>query len=627
MARFIVWILSLLGLAAGGAIVGYFALALLVPRPPETAGFGILEDLVIYNVDDVGLADLNGDGQLDRWTTNHSAAQWITLDGRRIDAADIGLAQDMRLPGFEAGSGPIPEGPVRLYMDDSHFIIDTSGIGDTVIEGTFTIPWRTQAGASGGATAQVSQCDTGPKCHRVTFAVPDGGRLWVEPIPAPSDGFEIAIAFAPDTDMTQVQIGSQALRAAGPTLFYASRDRHGLALADLDSDSTPEIFVSRGGARGELIDIEPDAQDEFFDWQDGQFTDRIDETGIAKAGCPGRQTAWVDINSDGALDLYQVCGRAAGANDADENRLYIAENSRYSERAAAYGLNLTGLGSFRFFRDTTPDAPLSMLWAAPDALALYRQDPDSGTFTQAWQIPRLGGNLDKIVLSDLDGDGAWEALIASSGRSLFVRPTPDSAQRLDLAQYGLPETFADVHVLDADSDGRLDVFAPPHGLYLGQEDGRFAVSPELDTTWVGASLRFAWYDADSDGDLDLWLLKLHGAQFPRPVLSIYNRLPLWAQTLLDTRYGKGALRRRYWSSVLYENRLDQTGRVETVAITDDAGRPLAPGTPVAVTLDSGETRWHLTGETDSARLSSTRLDIAVPLPDGRMITGVRALDE
>ena len=599
------------------------------PNVQGTDAFPLIERQTIYSVNDAGVGDLNGDGRPDRWTTNHSAAQWIALAGSDPDSAlAIGLAQDSALPGMEQGALSVPtRRPVRIYMDDTRFVVAVDGIEQTV-RGSFTIPWAVETSVQGNARTRAEPCDTMPDCHRIAFEIGNHGSARIEPVPAPSDGFAIRIDLADDLPLDQVQIGALALPPPAHSFTYTSKDRHGLALADPDGDGAPDIFVSRGGARGKLDQIQPDARDEWFEWSDQGFVEQIAQTGIEKAACPGRQTAWVDANRDGRPDLYQVCGRAAPPNNALGNRLYLqTADGRFTEAAGRLGLDLAGAGVFRFFRDARPDAPLALLWATRDALSLHLWQGER--FGEVWSLPRRGSNTDKIVLTDLNGDGLWEALVFSPAGNLLLRPTADAPELLDLATLGLPAASADGSYLDINADGIRDVFTVPQGLFLGSADG-FRHSDAIDVAWAGpgGDVRFAWFDADGDGDADLWLLKRAGARAPRPVRALYARGPVVLQHVMEWALGRAALRPDDWLSVLYDNRLATGGSQHLLQVgpqkaTGIAGRPVAVTTVATATGDDAQTSYHLTGEADSSRFSQTQDAILVGVPPGRKIVAIR----
>lgn len=624
-------LLVLVALLVSGCVALLFIPFVFPQSISQTVQFPAVERQVIYNVDDAGTADLDGDGLLDRWTTNHSAAQWIALHGKDSNQSfDLGLAQDETLPGFEQGELPVPyEKPMRVYMDDTRFVIDASGDDELLLSGTLTVPWNITAQRSGDANVQIDLCDEIPRCHRASFEVRDGGRIWIEPVPAPSDGFKVYFELDAATDLELVQLGALALTPEKHKFTYTSRDRHGVAMGDPDHDGLIDIFVSRGAVRGEVDIIEPGAQDEWFEWDGAKFVSRLAGTGIDKDGCPGRQAGWADIDGNHLLDLYQVCGRSLGPGQNRPNRLYLqTEAGQFTESAAEFGLDFSGSGSFRFFQHAYPDAPRMMAWATPAAFELFVQD-ESGKFAKVWSVARRGGPNDQITFADLNGDGIWEAMVLRATGNLLVDLQADSPKLLDPGEFGLPIASADGLFFHANGDGLLDFFAVPQGLFLGREGGHFEASQVLDVGWLGedSNVRFAWFDKDADGDLDLWVLKRNGGNTLRPVRSIYNRAPQFVRDFMENWYGVDALRNRYWLAIVYENRFTED-RIQTLMVTDERGFDLPAGTPVEVKVSADGTissRVHLTGEMDSARMSRARVDVVVPLPAGAEIMSARPI--
>ena len=615
-------------------VLGLFGALIWSARPDihGSADFPLVERHQIYNVDDAGIGDLNGDGRLDRWTTNHSGAQWIEIAGADPNGAiAAGLAQDSGLPGFAQGDLAIPRvAPARIYMDHTRFVVDIAAAAHP-LRGSFIIPWQVRTTTQGAAEIRIEPCttgpDTGPDCHRVFFTVEDGGRITVEPVPPPSDGFPIEIDLEESFPLAQIQVGSLALEPPSHHFTYASKDRHGMALTDLDADGVPDLFISRGGARGRLAQAHPGALDELFEWSDQGFREAIEDSGIVKDACAGRQTAWIDINGDGLSDLYQVCGRAHPPHGLQPNRLYLQTgNKKFTEAGREFGLDLPGAGSFRFFRNPAPDAPLSMLWATSESLSLHVASDRE--FTQRWSLPRRGGKFDKIIMMDVQGDGHWAAMVFSPQGNLIVHLAGEAPVILDAAGLGLPSASADGVYLDINADGTRDIFTVPQGLFLGTGGG-FGHSDALDVTWagMGGGARFAWFDTDGDHDLDLWLLKRGGDRAPKAVRWIYNRGPNAVRRILEGIFGRAALRPRYWLSLLYENRIAKPGNHQFIEIEDTSGRAVTAGVPVFVTTiaDGQErSRLYLTGEADTARLSQTLNQIFIALPGDTTLGSIRS---
>lgn len=606
---------------------------MLLPQTYGSVDFPVIEQTHIYNINDAGVGDLNGDGQLDRWTTNHSGAQWISMGaGRTTSGTDgaisVGLAQDTSLPGFAQGDLTIPRiKPVQIYMDDTAFVIDVGDLDGQELSGHFIVPWDVRTETAGGATVQISSCDVGPYCKQVDFVAGVGGRIVVEPIPVPSDGFTTQITFDPNVSLSQIQFGALAQSPDVHSFSYASKDRHGMALTDLNADGSTDLFISRGGARGELLAVAPDDRDELFTWQDQGFVSVIDGSGITKDGCSGRQVAWIDVNDDGLKDIYQVCGRARPPGVDQANRLYVqGPAQQFNEAAAEYGLDLPGIGSFYFFRHPGFAASLSMLWADRDSVSLYAVVDRS--LNKLWDVSRSGGNFDKIIVLDLEADAEWEAVIFSPKGNMILSLNEAAPQILSPDIFGLPAASTDGIYLDINADGRRDMFTLPQGLFLGTATG-FVPSDAIDLNWLGMTegVRFAWFDADGDADLDLWLLQRGGDRANRGIRWIYTRAPDGVRGYMEDVWGRERLRPWHWLSLVFENHIALEGRHRLIPISDVNG-PMDPGVPVTVStvVDGKETtQIYLTGEVSSARFSNTHSDLFIALPGDTELGDVRPL--
>lgn len=600
---------------------------------PPSKGFEIIEDFNIYNVFDAGIADLNDDGQVDRWTVNHSAAQWVQLSGEKRDKPETGndiditgLYQDPDLPSFESGLGQVPAlRPIRIYMREAHFIVEAEGLAPGArVRGHFDIPWRTEYEVFGGAAVSKLDCDTSFNCHRLAFDVPDGGRVELLPVPAPSDGFPILITLQPETDLSQVQIGMGATEPKTHTLVYRSKDRHSLALAELDDETGNVLFVSRGGARGHLPDVHPDAQDELFEWTDDGFQNTIESYGIEKGGCPGRQAGWFDVNGDGRLDLYQVCGRSGfgAVNGAAQNRLYIQhDNGRFTEDGASYGLDFLGTGVFRFLPRLHANEPAALLWVTQGEISLFEKEGER--FEQRWRVEAPTSGTEKVILTNTDLQESWNALVFSPRGNLLFQVSRETAPDLqDVQALGLPLASIDGAVADFNGDGFRDVLAWPQGIFVRDGD-RFKATDLLDFTWVNGvlSARVVPFDNDQDGDLDLWVLVQSGAEVSRIVRAIYNRSPEFLQHWFERFYGRDRILPRYWRSVLYENKLD-SGHLRVLRPDDFLSHANGFGESAVVTFrmsaeaEDLHSRYIFTGMDDPSRYSQTFPNIFLSLPEG-----------
>ncbi len=609
---------------------------------PVSKAFSVVEDFTIYNVFDAGIADLNGDGHIDRWTVNHSGAQWIKFgDGYKTELGlknDIhisGLYQDPGLPGFESGLVPAPATqPIQIYMREAHFVLEVDGLEQGArFQGYFDIPWQTKYSVFGGATVSSARCNKGSDCHRLSFDIPDKGRVELLPVPDPSDGFPITVTLDEGTDLSKVQLGANRITPQDHKFSYHSRDRHNLALADFPDREGPVFFISRGGARGRLYELHPEAKDELFEWTEEGFQNVISFYDIEKDGCPGRQANWQDVNGDGLLDLYQVCGRTSGSSNVNAtagNRLYIQEiDGSFVEDARSFGLDLPGEGIFRFLPQSGISKPLSLLWITKGEVVFFKQNGKG--FEQIWRLEASVSGTEKVILNDLDLDGVWEALVFSSQGNFLISLSDALPELRDLQALGLPQASADGAISDFNGDGLRDVLAVPQGIFLRDGNG-FVASDLIDLSWSHEhqEVRVVPFDYEGDGDLDLWILVRSGAEVSRVVRAIYNRSPIFLQQWIESYYGRGRLIPRYWRAVLYENRQER-GQILLLRPQDlsKTNRAFGEAFLAEVRMPSEErqlqTRHIFIGMDDPSRFSQTFPDIFLGGPKGTELIAIEPL--
>ncbi len=361
-----------------------------------------------------------------------------------------------------------------------------------------------------------------------------------------------------------------------------------LAWGDFDGDGRPDLLI--GGTR-------------LFRNQDGRRLVEITQA----LGLPQEQEArggiWADWDNDGDLDLLQL-GR-------DANRLLRNEGGRQFRdvtlesrpggdpgwlgthtEAAAWGdldgdgwldlytanyeqpgperglcgpdrlLHNLGKGTLRDeaqTRGVVTDEPMcgrGVVWTDLDGdgdldilVTNYRLDPNqfwlndgTGRFEDAAERfglrgqNKLGlyGHTIAAAVGDLNGDQRLDVLLANlahpryidfSDFSQLLMATGDPAQplhnRFSLSGLGFDETNAEPVFFDADNDGDLDLYLtsiyPGRGshFYLNEGDGRFH-----EATWLsGTRLENTWgtaiADVDGDGRLDLAVGSADGVRLLR----------------------------------------------------------------------------------------------------------------
>ena len=566
----------------------------------------------IYNLNDAGVGDLNADGTHELWTTNHSSYQWIRQfsTNRELSAREIQLPQDARYPGIEYGGEYKPlSSAMQIHTLRSSLVLrNTLDTQSKLFQGTIEIPWESEITNKRQALVEQRACQPEP-CFLGDFQVQPGGELQVTPIPAPSDGFPINVSLAESIDLSLVAVGRDGIQPDTHNVRFALRDRHAIAQADVLGDSKPEFFVSRGGARGRLDDVDPGASDELFVIGQDGFIDRLHNSGIMKEGCPGRAARWIDVDLDGDLDLYQVCGRADQANGNAANRLYVQiERGMFTEQAADYGLALAGSGQFGWLPTTSGTA--IFLWVTAQSIELYTQAAPGERFERYWSTSATLTPSVSLSFLDIDFDAEQEVLIASEKKNLLLDGLPLEPNVVSLAELGGPQASVEGEMGDFNADGQPDVFLVPQGLYTFTSDGQLEAQPGLTISSPKPirSARSNWLDIDGDGDLDLWLAVKDPYLAPGRLRSLRNASPSWLQSVLvattEGLLGPLDWHDRQWHSVLLlqENSESDLLQIDVVGTKFNSH---AIGTTVSVSTSASRTQSQVVGVADGSRFSQT----------------------
>jgi hypothetical protein len=215
---------------------------------------------------------------------------------------------------------------------------------------------------------------------------------------------------------------------------------------------------------------------------------------------------------DGKIGVAAMFADADGDSDAD---LYVT-----TTRGGNVYLENVGEGRFR---DATKDAGLTLV-AESWAPCFFDMDKDGDldllvTNTARWTTEEYDAASrywrGKSTLADLiDSEKEWNVLYRNDGKGRFTDVT--EAGGMKGKGWG-----GDVAVFDADADGDLDLFVcnmfGASALYANDGAGRF-------TEITGAALgRTSWgavgaraFDYDSDGDLDLFVTDMHSDMWIAP---------------------------------------------------------------------------------------------------------------
>lgn len=317
---------------------------------------------------------------------------------------------------------------------------------------------------------------------------------------------------------TLVDVGA----AAGVNVARAVRSA---AWADFDSDGDADLLVGYAPGPTSVLTL--------FRNDAGRFTDITDSAGVAVPTGGVRQFSFVDIDGDDDLDLFVAFRDRA-------NMLFRNDGGRFTESAAALGLNDARKSVGALFVDADEDGDLDLLVANQDgdANALFRNDGDRFTDIAEPMGVQWGGRAPKLPTNgtvrpcadDADGDGHFDLFFANYGPNglllkrgaVFVDASAEWGVNVD----GRYDACA---FADFDHDGALDLYVNgtvtggtsyPDFLYRNVSGKYVEVTPE-NIKVLQADHGVLWFDVDRDGDLDL---SLTGAQASGMHLVMRNDL-------------------------------------------------------------------------------------------------------
>jgi ASPIC/UnbV protein/VCBS repeat protein len=536
---------------------------------------------------DLGVADANGDGLLDIFTTNHKFDSSLLAGDGAGGFTDVfassGLSPTQEFPGYEDLHREPDRGAPGLYLYATDrdqprdpFHIATTGVAAS---GTLTFDAQDlQVQTSVGATVTTDPLpDGGTQLH---FDALPGAQidLTVEHIDLP-----INVAIDPPLDPSQIRVGADVVPATSRGFVLTLRDRHGFGFADYDGDLATDVFVATGGLGGEIVDpfFTGRQNDELLLARPGGYLDAIAGSGLVKGVCRGRSVRPADFDGDGDLDVLETC-------DGAPPQLYLGDGRGHF----ASGPSPTVVGTVYRLADLGRDGSPELLAAVGPTLQVWSFA--DGAWTLRGTVGTLSGESPPQTLSvgDVDTDGDLDVLATARAGNTFLLNVDGTLHRRKLAKLGLPPrgTFA-ASFADYDNDGDLDVDLVPQGLYES-EDGTFRRTGDLrygqlPEGRIGYGV-VSWPDLNADGRRD--------------VLSARERGEFAAEAVVDLRLN---VKRR-------------TGHWLEVDLLGPRGNRQSIGANLKVRTEAGW-QYAWVGESEDSRYSSGHYRIYLGLGDERRI--------
>ena len=449
-----------------------------------------------FTLDDLGVVDYEGDGDLDVFTTNHLSTQLLLAnDGTggfedRLTAA--GLDQTPAFPGWEDDPNePGMDVPGLYIYRNAGVTLRLVGSGQPVSgELRFLAPTTLEeaTGAQVGLTRDAAQR---PPRTVARFSMSGDSTVRLKP---ESTGVPLEVSIDPPLALSDVFAGRRAVSPTSRQFTLYQRDRHGMAWADYNRDGHLDVFITRGGVSGNIGLYKGVIQDELLLGDGSRFRDAIAGTGITKGTCRGRAAGAVDYNGDGLLDAFVDCfGQSPRlfrqrANGSFKNVSGGLKRSRVRGNPFEW-LNLDGRGAEE------------LVSARKKQFVVYRRDGKRWDRAQSFR-GRHEANAQKLTVADYDNDGDPDIFAAAkSGSSLLVNrrgrlhvEKPKSA--------GLPSRALTANWVDYDNDGLPDLHLVPGGLFRQDASHRFAPTGLALPSGLALRAVAAWFDFDSDGSRD-----------------------------------------------------------------------------------------------------------------------------
>jgi len=423
---------------------------------------------------DLGVTDVNSDGLLDIFTTNHSSPQSL-LQGKKDGGysesfPDSHLDQDPNFPGLARINYDTELANPGLYI---HWRLNTLVLRNhntKSISGQLELysPIVIEEKRLAKVNKEQRRLPAGTMHTKLTFSIESGGVLELLPnVSALPISFQIAAPLRAES----IYVGPNLISPSASFFDINLRDRHGMAFADINGDFTTDLFITRGGLKGQLNKIPLDLSDKLFT-NNGIRFDGSESPQFPKHGCSGRQVAWVDYDT---------------------------------------GLDISSEGSFVWL-DFDNDLDMDLFWAEKDKFTLYINNGGEFLATEVGANPS-NTNSSKLTAADFDNDGDLDIFAASTNGNSVIVNDAGSAKITNAIDFGLPEKSATANWVDYDNDGLVDLHAVPGGLFENTTNIKFVKSSRLGdfendalSLWRVSDSRCTWFDSDNNGSRDFILV-------------------------------------------------------------------------------------------------------------------------
>lgn len=350
-----------------------------------------LPESVLRNSMDVGVADLDGDGDLDVVIPQEFRVNKLLLnrgDGRFVDASD-------RVPALSAAE--MAGGPPQLQFPGAGHDSEDVSIADFDRDGLLDVIIVAEDDVKFGRTNvhEYYRGLTGAQLVRVPASLPDMEADAIAHADVDADGdLDLIIAGAgQDRLLLNDGRGHFTDDTAGrlPTEDRVTQDAE---FADLDRDGDPDLVLGQEGGHALWLN---DGTGRFTD-----ASDRLAATGNVEA----RKVTPGDVDGDGDLDLY--FSHVGWQGRAPQDQLMINDGTgRFADETARRIPVEAGTTLTARFADLDADGDLDLVRGEAGPLTVWAND-GTGVFADISDLVlpnRAEGVNIGLALADFDGDG------------------------------------------------------------------------------------------------------------------------------------------------------------------------------------------------------------------------------
>ena len=527
----------------------------------ETRELGIATRLLF----DLGVADFDGDDDLDVFTVNHNDRQSLLAnqgDGSFLDRLSaVDLDQSPQFPGFEVPAPPSAAGQgIYLYRTPGNDaaegalrVLVRADPGEEMngrVEFLFPVEVNRDDGAD--VSIDVDRSRTPPR-HIARFTTHGDALIELEPeqMAAP-----VAVQIDDATPLSAIRVGRLGVAPTAHRFILYLRDRHGMAWGDYNRDGRMDVFIARGGLKRRVGEFAGLIFDELMLGDGSGFRDAIASSRIVKGDCRAREASPVDFNRDGLLDVFYGC--------QSSNPALWGQNpdGSFTNRSAKLGRARISGEHFRWL-DVNGDGREELLATRRRKLLVFRRSP-GGRWKKRQAVRTFGETRTRPAAADFDNDRDPDLFVASPEGNTLVINRHGRLRARSPGRFGLPKTGSfTASWVDYDNDGRTDLYAAPQGIFR-RRGARRSERTGLAASPPGTLDALAsWFDFNGDGTRDL-LLAYANQGYKPTLLENNDHRHHWLQVELT---GPGAAYPAMGARV----RVRSQGRVQTQWVGQNDG--------------------------------------------------------